>query len=232
MAALPAVSRVRWAQTYCLTPARYPPIDLFERVGDPADWERLAALESRTDPRLREQWGEIAIVPPERRVSGPGASWVMAAFTHFSRARATRLSDGTYGVYYAARELETAVAEVAHHLGRFYAATDDSPHREDCRVLEGSIDARLHDVRGPGWEHVLAPDTYRESQDLARRLRDGGSGGVVYPSVRRPHGECFGAFWPDVVGLPSEIGHLALAWNGARVDRVFDYRTDTWSALP
>lgn len=232
MPALPAVSHLRWPQTYRLLPSRYPPIDLFERIADPANWERLAALESLTDPRRREQWGEISIIPSERRVSGPGASWVMAAFTHFSRDRPTRFSDGTYGVYYASRELETAVAEVAHHMGRFYAATNDPPHHEDCRVLEGRIDSRLHDVRGPGWEHVLAPDSYAVSQELGRRLRDTGSDGIVYPSVRRPGGECFGAFWPDVVGIPVESGHLALAWDGDRVHRFFDYKTDTWSNVP
>ena len=66
--------------------SRYPPIDVFERIAPQADWESLFLLEALTNPRLRDQVGEIALVPPAERVSGPGASWVMSAFTHTGMA--------------------------------------------------------------------------------------------------------------------------------------------------
>ena len=72
-AKLPPRRRVAWAKTYRVVPSRYPPIDLFERVGDPADWETLAAIESLTNDRLRDQVGTISMVPPAERISGPGA---------------------------------------------------------------------------------------------------------------------------------------------------------------
>ncbi len=52
------------------------------------------------NPRLRNEAGAIHLVPPEERVTGPGATWVMAPFTHFN-PNGSRFSDGTYGVYYA-----------------------------------------------------------------------------------------------------------------------------------
>ena len=120
-------------------PSRYPPVQLFERLSDdPAEWETLAEIESLTNPRLRDEIGEIRLVPVEERVSGPGASWVMAPFTHVN-PRGSRFSDGSYGVYYAARELPTAIAETVFHMGRFYGATGDPPHAEDMRVLSGRI---------------------------------------------------------------------------------------------
>ncbi len=45
----------------------------------------------------------------------------MAAFTHCDLACPSRFSDGTYGVYNAADGFGTAIREVAHHMGRFYA---------------------------------------------------------------------------------------------------------------
>lgn len=231
MAAAPPLAGIDWPAAFRLIPSRYPPVDLFERIADPTEWEALAQLESLTNPRLREQLGEIAIVPPERRVSGPNASWVMAPFTHCSRARPSRFSDGAYGVYYAADGLGTAIREVAHHMGRFYAATGDPRHREDYRILKGAVAASLHDVRGGDWRAVMDPDDYGPSQALGRRLRAGGSDGVVYGSVRDSGGQCVGAFWPDVVGLPVQAGHLAFLWDGTAVSRYFDYRDEEWRDL-
>ena len=144
---LPPVASVAWQRTFRIIPSRYPPIDLFERVADPADCDHLNDLETLTNSRVRNEWGEIALVPLGRRVAGPGASWVMAPFTHLN-PKGSRFSDGTYGVYYAANSQEGAIRETVHHMGKFYAETADPPHREDMRVLVGSIDAPLHDIRG------------------------------------------------------------------------------------
>jgi RES domain len=229
----PPQRRVRWHEAHRILPSRYPPIQLFERLtDDPAAWEMLAEIESLTNPRVRDEIGEIRLVPPAERVSGPGASWVMASFTHIS-PHGSRFSDGSYGVYYAARELPTAIAETVFHLGRFYAATADLPHAETMRVLIGRLDAGFHDLRGGHavWAAVLDPDDYTASRALGRRLRAAGSNGMVYPSVRRAGGQCVGAFRPKAVGLPIQARHLQYAWDGRRISRYFDYAEDRWVML-
>jgi hypothetical protein len=227
------ISRIRWKAAYRLVPSRYPPIDIFERVADPADWQALFELEALTNPRLREEAGEISLVPPARRVTGPGASIVMAPFTHASPARPTRFSAGSYGVYYAASRFDTALREVAFHMGEFYGATGDPPHEESYRTYKGAIDSRLHDLRSGDWAPFLDPDlaTYARPQELGRRLREAGSNGVVYPSVRHARGQCAGAFWPDVVGIPVQTKHIMLKWNGERISAWFDTETGAWHAL-
>jgi len=225
--------RVHWKATFRLVPSRYPPIDLFERIADPTDWELLYELEAMTNPRLRQEAGQISMVPPSRRVSGPGASVVMAPFTHVGTCRPTRFSNGAYGVYYAGRKFETAVYEVAYHMGRFYAATADSPHEETFRTYKGRIDKAMHDLRGGDWSQFLDPDPeqYGEPQELGRRLRETGSNGIVYPSVRHAKGECIAAFWPDVVSIPIATKRITLKWNGKKISEWFDYENDTWSKL-
>ena len=230
---VPPERRLRWPAAHRILPSRFPPIQLFERLtDDPAEWEVLAEIESLTNPRLRDEIGEIRLVPAAERVSGPGASWVMASFTHVNR-RGSRFSDGSYGVYYAARELATAIAETVHHLGRFYAATADPPHAEDMRVLSGRIDARFHDLRGATerFAACLDPDDYGPSQALGGRLRAAGSNGIVYPSVRRAGGQCLGAFRPNAVGIPVQGRHLQYHWDGTRIRRYFDYAEERWVAL-
>jgi hypothetical protein len=207
---------------------------LFERLTDsPGEWEILAEVESLTNPRLRDEIGEIRLVPVEERVSGTGASWVMASFTHLN-PQGSRFSDGSYGVYYAARELETAIAETTFHLGRFYAATGDPPHAEDMRALSGRIDARFHDLRGgnPRWRACLDPDDYSASRALGQSLRAAGSNGVVWPSVRRTGGRCLGAFRPKAVGIPVQDRHLRYHWDGRQISRYFDYAEERWVSLP
>jgi RES domain-containing protein len=225
---------VDWPQAWRIIASRYPPIDLFERLSpDPAVWEVLTALEQATNPRVRDAIGEISLVPPERRVSGPGASLVMAAFTHLN-PKGSRFSDGGFGVYYAARALDTAIAETVHHFGRFAAEAGDPPRREAMRVLVGTVRRRLDDVAAlpePARSGLLDPDSYAESQPFGRTRRESGSDGLVYPSVRHPGGDCVAAFWPDVAGIPVQERHLLYAWDGRRVSRFFDFSRDEWVAL-
>lgn len=227
----PDTSRVRWREAWRIIASRYPPIALFERVSDdPAVWDVLIDLEQATNPRVRDETGEIALVPPERRVTGPNASWVMAPFTHVNR-NGSRFSDGSYGVYYAARTLQTAVKETGYHFARFAADSNDPPRREDMRVLLGHVSATLHDVSkldDKSSRLVLDRESYAHSRPFAANLRESGSDGIVYPSVRDKGGSCSAAFWPDVAGVPVQERHLQYEWDGSRFSRWFDYKEERW----
>lgn len=227
---IPHVSHVRWDRTHRLIRSIYPPVSLFEDVADPADWELIANAEAKTNPRVRDALDAIRLVSVERRVSGPGASWVMAPFCHISRARPSRFSDGSYGVYYAGNRFEVALHETIHHFERFMRATAEQPAQADYRELVGAIDRAMHDIRNDeGLTSVLDPGDYAPGQALARRLRDDeDSNGIVYPSVRFPAGEAIAAFWPNVVTVPVQARHLRYRWNGACVDAYLIYGADDW----
>jgi hypothetical protein len=226
--------RVDWPQAWRVIASRYPPINLFERLtADPAVWDALIALEQLTNPRVRDEIGEIALVPPDERVSGPGASYVMAAFTHIN-PRGSRFSDGSFGVYYAAAALETAIAETVFHFAAFARDSADPPRSEGMRVLVGTVAADFEDVTVMPTEElraILDREAYVASQAFARRLRVAGTNGVAYPSVRHEGGRCLGAFKPREVGIPHQERHLKYRWNGERVDRYFDYVRDVWIEL-
>lgn len=211
----PRTTRVSWAEAWRLVPSRFPPQGVFDRIARPEDLEALYALESLTNPRLREELGQLQLVPRERRVSGPGTQPVMAAFTHLNPA-GSRFSDGSYGVFYAARTLETAVAETMYHRARFMAATAEPAMRIEMRCYRTAIRGRLHDLRR-GWTQMLDPDDYGPPQALARRLRAEGSDGVLYPSVRHAGGECVGVFHPDRVAPCVQARHLVYTWDGQRI---------------
>jgi len=222
-APLPRTAAVDWPRACRIVPTRHPSVNLFDRVADAADFEALLALESLTNDRVRDEIGAIEMVPREERVFGPGSGPVMAAFTHLNPA-GSRFSDGQWGVFYAADDRATAIAETAHHHGRFLAATRQGPLHLPMRLYHVPIAARLHDLRRPRttYASVLDPDDHGPAQALARRLRAAGSAGVVYPSVRRPEGSCVGLFSPRGAGPCLHAALLLYAWDGQRFADVFE----------
>lgn len=223
--AAPPVAPVEWPRAVRMVRSAFPPIDLFEDIADPADWPLLISAEQKTNPRLMETIGNLDLVPRERRVSGPGASYLMAPFTHVSRDWPSRFSDGGFGVLYAGNRFEVALVETAHHHGRFMARTAEAPGwTAQFREIVLAVSARLHDLRGgePAYAPVLDPDDYRAGQALGLQLRAAGADGVVYPSVRCPGGECVGLFHPDLARRPRQGRHLDYHWDGERVDMYRD----------
>ncbi len=215
------VAEIEWRGAVRIIRSIFPPIDLFEDIADPADWPLLIAAEQKTNPRLMETIGNLDLVPSDRRVSGPGASWLMAPFTHVSPDRPSRFSDGSFGVLYVGNRFEVALLETIHHHARFMLATTQPPGwTSQFREIVLEVDAELHDIRPLGAEAapVLDPVDYAAGQALGIGLRALGSAGIAYPSVRCPGGECVGLFYPDGAGHPVQGRHLDYHWNGERVD--------------
>lgn len=216
---------ITWRPCWRIVPSRFPPIDLFERIADPADWDALIALESLTNDRIRDAVGDIALVPVAERISGPGASVIMAAFTH-PNPDGSRFSDGSYGVFYAGAELPTAIAETQRHRARFMRATNQPRMELDMRVYSVDLDGQLHDIRG---EQAALPaiydaDDYTGGQAFAVRLRGEGSSGIVYDSVRHAGGTCAAVFRPRCLSNPRQERHLCYVWDGRAITMVYEKR--------
>ena len=214
-------SAIDW-RAFRIVPSRFPPVDVWDRIAAPADFDALAEIEGLTNPRIREALGVLATVPRHRWVSGPGTTPVMAAFTHLN-PEGSRFSDGTYGVYYAAREIETAIRETVYHRERFLARTREPPQRIQMRCYATSIKRSFNDIRG-GHPALHDPNSYVASQQFARELRTSNSNGVVYDSVRKAGGQCIAAFWPDCVGRCTQGKHYEYHWNGACISRVIEMK--------
>ena len=152
----------------------------------------------------------------------------MAAFTHVGRP--SRFTDGSYGVYYAALDLESAVAETTYHRARFLACTKEPPCEIDMRVYKGEIVRPLLDIRPALYGPLQLPDDYGPSRDWAAQQRRAGTWGLHYRSVRRDGGECIAALRPPAVAVPRQHQHLAYVWDGTEITHV--YRKSTLRAMP
>lgn len=216
---------VKFTPCHRIVASRMPTIHLFERVADPADWDALYKLESMTNPRIRSEIGELTLVPVADRVSGPNASVVMAPFTHLS-PQGTRFTDGHFGAYYAAESIDTAIAETRFHRENFLRATSQPPMELEMRCYLADVACDLHELRGRRAElpDVYDPQSYVASQKLGRLLRDAGSNGIAFDSVRRDGGECVAMFRPRLVQNVRQSVHLRYAWDGAAIANVYEMR--------
>lgn len=218
-----ATTHVEWNGAVRIIRSLFPPIDLFEDIADPADWPLLLSAEQKTNPRIMATIGNLDLVPADRRVGGPGASWLMASFTHVSRDRPSRFSAGDYGVLYVGDRYETALFETIHHHARFMARTAEPPGwTSQFREIVLDVAADLADLRGgeTGAGDLLDPVNYTPAQHFAAQLRTTDADGIVYPSVRHPGGECVALFYPDCASAPLQGRHLDYHWNGHAVDLI------------
>ena len=214
-----------WKTSHRLIASRYPTVGLYDAIADPADLEAVFAIEALTNPRIRNEIGQLQMVPPDERISGPGSTPVMAAFTHLN-PEGSRFSDGSWGVYYAANDLDTAIAEVSHHRSVFLSRTAEAAIDIDLRLITASIETPLHDLRPLRRREprLYDPVHYGAAQALGRQLRKAGSWGVVYHSVRHSGGLCAGVFRPRALTAVRETAHIALHWDGQRISHWYEKR--------
>ncbi len=209
---------------YRIISTRYPPIDFFERHVPPELRDSLWALEAETNPRLRDATCDLTRIAPEDRVSGPGASVVMAPFTYVGHA--SRFSDGRFGVYYAGRGMETAIRETVHHRALLAKDARLSAAEFSMRAWVGTVKKHLHDIRSPAYaalhDDAPRPEQHPRAQAFGHDMKIRSSWGLIYRSVRHLGGECISALRPPAVSLPVSGPHLVYVWDGTRVTQVFE----------
>ena len=224
----PQTRHTAWRPSHRLVPSRFPPVGLFDRVVEPGDLEAVYALEALTNDRVRDEAGDLGLVPAKDRIAGPGTTPIMAAFTHLN-PDGSRFSDGSYGVYYCAQTLDTALAEVRYHQERFLRRTNEGPIRLELRLYLSNLDAKLVDVRKrPEFHH---PDDYGPGQRLGRVLRPGGKDGVLYRSVRHDGGHCAAVFRPAVLSPCRQSSHYAFHFDGSGIVAIDELST-VWMVPP
>lgn len=171
-----------------------------------------------SNDRLREEAGDIRLVAHEDRVSGSGSTPIMAAFTHLN-PDGDRFTNGAYGVFYAARTIETAIAETRYHRVRFLQATSEPAQEIDMRVYAVDLDAELHDIRAMRESHA---SNYAVSQEFALKLRKNGFDGIVYASVRDDGGECAAVFRARLLSNCRQERHLCYVWDGRAISTIYE----------
>lgn len=202
-----------------LIPSRFPPVQLFDWAASQAELEEIAALEGLTNDRLLTELGNIYLVDKSDWIGGPGSTALMAAFTH---PGLSRFSDGSYGVYYAAESIDTAIAETKYHRERFLSASYEQPCFIQMREYKVKVKKPLVNISHPSYSQYLDPDLarYPVSQSFGCDIRNQKEWGLKYPSVRRCEGYCVAIFRPPALEIPVQAGHYDYIWDGRKISEV------------
>ncbi|TFL11124.1 RES domain-containing protein [Pusillimonas caeni] len=219
MASLPPMSLVRQLDTVRLLPSRFADQEdsVLSPLAEGADHlADLFALDNATNRRLRAERGGLAGIGIDELVFGvPNFRIVNAAFT-YPRPEGSRFNSGERGAWYCAFDAQTALAEIVFHKTVEYAEIDFFQDSVSYQALLADFSGEFHDLRdAPDFAECLSPSSYVASQELAQRLLDEGSMGVVYPSVRRPQGTNLACFRPALVGNVRRAQAYRLTWSGA-----------------
>lgn len=218
MPALPPTALVRQLDTYRLLPSRFADQEdsVLAALSESADHlADLFVLDNATNQRLRAERGGLAGIGIDELVFGvPNFRIVNAAFT-YPRPEGSRFNTGERGAWYCAFDVQTALAEIVFHKTVEYAEIDYFHDSVSYQALLADFSAEFHDLRdAPFYAGCLDPFSYVTSQELAQRLLDAGSMGVVYPSVRRPAGTNLACFRPALVGNVRRGPAYSLTWSG------------------
>ena len=215
---VPPLTALRQFDTCRLLPSRFADVEdsvLAPLAENDAHLRDLFDLDNATNARLRTQNGGAAGISVDELVFGvPNFRIVNAAYT-YAHPQGSRFNDSRRGAWYCAFDADTALAEVIFHKTVEYAEINRFDDSVQYQCMLADFTAAFHDLRGqPRYDACLAPDSYVDSQTLAERLLDGGSLGVLYPSVRRPGGTNLACFRPALVGNVRKGAVYRLTWRG------------------
>lgn len=206
-----------------MVPSRFPPVGLFDTARDEDELRMLAELEGLTNDRLRQQIGQLSLVPAADAIYGPGCTPIMAAFCHPATSRFT---DGSYGVYYAALRPETAIAETKFHRERFLAQAAIPVEVLEMRCYTTTLAEPMSLLPDDAavTRALLDPDSYQASQPYGAAARAAACWGLFYPSVRdAPDGRCVAVFRPRALRPVMQATHYRYFWNGQRIHQIESY---------
>lgn len=192
---------------------RAAPIDAAERVfrvtlsSDRRDrYNRLRATLG-DGPELQEALDFLDITP---LLLGPDALTDLLALpfvrTPFAKGR---FSDGSHGVLYTARELETAGREYAYWAPRYFGVHPAAPLRVRLSLLSCQFEGRAKDVRPFLGEFPwLTSDDHIECQKLGAAAKAEGLDALIAPSARHAGGTTVPIFSQGAASDPRNEGDV------------------------
>jgi len=173
--------------------------NLFDDLTDDADaWQSAQQLELETKPNVFTNQPPIIYRPFQE------SEWNMAIGFPFLNSSQSRYSDGTYGVWYGAADLETTVCETVHHW-RTKLLLDAEGFLKPGVSIERKVylvrcDSALIDLRPvvQKFPELIYPEDYRATHAIGRKMHHEGHPGLVNKSARCK-GDIYAIFNPDVL---------------------------------
>lgn len=205
---------------YRLINSKYPPKTIFDDVADQDEFDAIYTIQALTNPRIRNEVGDLNLVPPEKRPFGiSGANYALGPFVHLNSS-GSRFSKGQFGVFYAAETIQTAIAETRYYQENYFRKVEGLKFdRIVMRGLRAVFSADLINIYEPlqreqGWHDL---DDYSASQKIGDEIKKNDMAGLLYGSVRNNYEPCFALFSPEYISEVIQCGHYEYIWDGRSI---------------
>lgn len=221
---MPPLTPLRQFDTHRLIPTRFAETEnsvLLDISEDESHLRDLFDLDNATNQRLIGEYGGLPGIGVDELVFGvPNFRIVNAAFT-CPRPEGSRFNNGERGAWYCSFDLDTAMSEVIFHKTVEYHEIGWFEDSITYQAFLADFTSEFQDLRDqPEYADCLAPDSYIASQELAINLLEGGSLGVIYPSVRHTGGVNLSCFRPALVGNVRKGSAYQISWTGVSQPQV------------
>ena len=198
--------------SYRLIPSQFPPIGLFDTIATAADAVAVMELTGWTNDRQVND--RITRLPEDLWVYGrPNSSVIMGSFLHVAPG-GMRFNRAELGAWYAATEIQTAIAEVAHHLRRDAIASHAPSMSRTYRTYSSALAGdEYRDIRGlsAAQPEIYRSEAYSAAQDFGESVRSAGQCGIIYDSLRRRNGINLVAFIPPNITDVMQTEHFEIS---------------------
>lgn len=194
--------------------------DLFDDLGGSAEAQDAAnRLEVQTKPHPYGVRDRIIQRPFDE------ADWFNAIQFPFENWQASRFSDGRFGVWYGAGDLDTTIYETAYHWAQFLADagwTADPSIEVERAVFTVECTRSLLDFRSATelLTDLRDPNSYAFTQSVGRQAQGEGQSGLISISARCD-GDTYAVFDPAALINPKSYCYLtySLEDSGVAVQR-------------
>ena len=205
---------------FTLIPSRFPTIDVFARVANDRS-DELAAIESITNPRLRER---NRLLNGAQIVDDNGPllqNWNHAPFTYTNPDGSWFLGP-EHPVLELSSDMQTALAVSVRKREAFLSCTGEAAIGLEMRELSRRVRGRFAD--GRDWPSDL---DRLERLRLGHAVQKAGLDGLLYRPLDRPTGFCACILRGEALAERAiQRDHFKFLWDGSRVSTIYSFGSD------
>lgn len=191
--------------------------DLYDDLTDnPSLWSLAQQVEDDVKPTPYRSRTPVIHRPFE------DADWFNAIAWPFKHWQSSRYSDGTYGVWYGSKAVETTVYESAYHWYRGLlgdAGFEQMTVTAERKVYSVKCDAALLNLHSAQHQHpdLVHASDYGFCQAVGARVHREGHPGMLTQSVRHRDGQNLAIFNPGVLSNPRHHCQLTYRLDAGQI---------------
>lgn len=208
---------------YRLIPSRFPPVAVYEGLVANDRWDRLAEVETKTNPRLMSEARLLAAYPdtPPDKVQ----NWNLAPFKYIN-PEGSRFFDPIRPALELADNPQTALAVSVAKRQNFLSRTSEPPIGLDMRMLMTPVRGTFVDLR-----HLPIDMSHQDRWRLGAEVSSAADG-VLFRPPERPSATAMAVIRGDALGRTIQTVHYRFVWNGNRISMLYAFNDEGTKIFP